>query len=375
MGKKSGGSTPNVVAAADIEGQYSTDAIRNQAYAANADQNGPLGSSQWSQEVVIDPASGEEVTKWVNNQTLSPAMQAQFDLENETNTRLGITAGLNNDRIQADMGAPLNWEQFGQGKEGPAATNTSAGSRMNATSTNPNERVNSAGPVGANLNATTGNEQFNWSSDNRGRAEDAAYARSTKRLDPRFAKERSATETRLANRGLRAGDAAYDAEMSTFGTTKNDAYEMARLGATSEGRAEDSQSYGQAQGAFGTNRATEQQRFGQNREGNINARSADAQNFGQKMGANAQDFSQRSTADQQNFGRELSADQQNFNKNLAANNQNFAQGSQATNRSNALRSQNIEEYLGKRGQSLKEQNALRASQTTGETISNFGSGG
>jgi hypothetical protein len=45
-----------------------------------------------------------------------------------------------------------------------------------------------------------------------------------KRLDPRFAEEDEALRTRLANQGIRAGSAAYDAEMRRFGENKNDAF-------------------------------------------------------------------------------------------------------------------------------------------------------
>lgn len=46
----------------------------------------------------------------------------------------------------------------------------------------------------------------------------------SKRLDPRFAREEEALRTRLANSGIKAGSAAYDAEMSQFGQGRNDAY-------------------------------------------------------------------------------------------------------------------------------------------------------
>jgi hypothetical protein len=280
MGKKSS-PTPQVAEAATIEGEFSRETARDLAYATNADQNNALASSQWTQKVVTDPASGEKVTKWVNNQTLSDPMQRQFDTQNSTNQNLANTANAMGSQVRQDMSAPLDWNQFGQGQSGPEAT--------------------------------TGNEQFNYSSDNRSRAEDAAYQKATNRLDPRMERERATLERQLTNRGLRAGDSAFDSAMSNFGNVSNDAYEQARLGSVAEGRTEDQQSYGQAQGTFGTNRASEQQQFDQ--------------------------------------------------------------GTQATNMANTLRSNNIQEYLGKRGQSLKDQNAIRDSNTTGEVISNFGSGG
>lgn len=51
----------------------------------------------------------------------------------------------------------------------------------------------------------------------------------SKRLDPRFAQEQSALETKLANQGIRVGSAAYDAAMNNFNQGKNDAYNQLLL--------------------------------------------------------------------------------------------------------------------------------------------------
>ena len=51
----------------------------------------------------------------------------------------------------------------------------------------------------------------------------------SKRLTPRFAEEDEALRTRLANQGIRAGSAAYDAEMRRFGENKNDAFTQLAL--------------------------------------------------------------------------------------------------------------------------------------------------
>lgn len=44
-----------------------------------------------------------------------------------------------------------------------------------------------------------------------------------RRLTPQFSRDEEALRTRLANSGIRAGSAAFDAEMGNFGQTKNDA--------------------------------------------------------------------------------------------------------------------------------------------------------
>jgi hypothetical protein len=411
-----GGSAPDITGAAKLEGEFGQRTARDQAYVQNADQYNALGSSTWTQELVADPASrnryqnqnqnqnqssdqssdqtkpfrnrsqnsfdynsgirpseqgswdgydyntntrpseqvsnssggstgssggfGDDgmVTKWINNQTLSAPMQQQFDTQNSTNQNLADAANAMGSQVRQDMGTPANFDQFGQGQSGPVAKTTS----MSSPSATTSEALR--GP-----SATTGNEQFSYDSNNRGRAEDAAYQKATNRLDPRMEKERATLERQLTNRGLRAGDSAFDSAMSNFGNQSNDAYEQARLGSVSQGRMEDQQSYGQAQGTFGTNRASEQQQFNQ-----------EQQAFGTDRATEQQRFNQ----EQQAFGTDRATEQQAFN-----------QSTQATNQANALRSQNIQEYLGKRGQSLKDQNALRAANTTGDVINSFGSGG
>lgn len=62
------------------------------------------------------------------------------------------------------------------------------------------------------------------------------------RLDPRFEQERAALETRLANQGLQPGSAAWNAQMSQFGQTQNDAYNQLALSGNQ-------QAFGQAMAA------------------------------------------------------------------------------------------------------------------------------
>lgn len=235
MGKKSSKS-PDVVGAAEKEGEMSRETARDKTYADRPDQYNPFGSSTWEQELAYDPATTPggygagstpvrpsfgggpmgkamgkawdkkhgagavdpmegRVTKWTQRQTLNPETQKLFDAQMSRNQNLAATAEGMGGRISDEFGAPLDWDQFGD-VEGfdPAA--------------------------------------------NRQSAEDAAYARATQRLDPRFESQRATLETQMANRGLRPGDQAYDSAMRTFNTGRNDAYEMAQLGAVGEGRSE-----------------------------------------------------------------------------------------------------------------------------------------
>jgi len=178
---------------------------RDTTYADRPDQYNPFGSVTWGQEQVRDPATGEMVTKWTQNQAYSPEFQGMFDQQTGMmQNRAGLAGGMN-DRIRSEMGGAPDWDQFG-------------------------------GPIGMEYNPD----------ELRQRAEDASYQRATNRLDPRFAAEGNKMEIDLRNKGLRPGDQAYDSAMATYGNTKNDAYEQARLGATGEGRAEAGQLWGQS---------------------------------------------------------------------------------------------------------------------------------
>ena len=286
--------------------------------------------------MVRDPATGEMVTKWTQNQTLSPEMQNLYNTQMQTNQQLGSTAAAMGDRITAEMGAPLNWEQFGDVEAGPQASGV-VGGGINAVSSW--EDTGNVGP-------TTGPEGFQWDGQSqRQAAEDASYGRATSRLDPQMEQRRQELEVRLRNRGLRAGDQAYESEMAAYGRDSTDAYEQARMGSTLEGRAEDAQSYGQASNTFGQNLTSEQQRYNQMLGGAENRRSAEQQQYDQQLSSGQNDRA----ADQQAFDQEMSANE----------------------RANALRQQQINEYVGKRGQSLSEQQALQGAQTTGQMVENF----
>lgn len=59
--------------------------------------------------------------------------------------------------------------------------------------------------------------------------ESRLYDLGSKRLDPRFAKESSALETDLINRGIRPGSEAYNNARTAFDQSKNDAYNQLLL--------------------------------------------------------------------------------------------------------------------------------------------------
>jgi hypothetical protein len=203
MGKKSS-SAPDVAGAARAEAAANRETQRDITYSDRPDQYNPFSSVGWTNEQVIDPATGEPVNKWTQNQTFTPGVQNVIDQQlSQMGGRGQLGAGMMN-RIQSEMGGAPDWAQFGQAQ----------------------------------------GLDYDPSQIRQG-AEDAAYKRSTNRLDPQYAQQEQAMEVKLRNQGLRPGDEAYNASMSNFTTGKTDAYEQARLGASATGMQEAGQLWDQ----------------------------------------------------------------------------------------------------------------------------------
>lgn len=72
---------PDYEAAAIASGESAAEAIRDQTWANRIEQTNPWGSLTYDTESVIDPATGEPVTKWSQTQTLDPEAQAALDAQ------------------------------------------------------------------------------------------------------------------------------------------------------------------------------------------------------------------------------------------------------------------------------------------------------
>jgi len=94
MGKKTP-DAPDYEALAESTAASSKDAMRDQTWANRVDQFNPWGSTTFDSEMVRDPASGEMVTKWSQNQNLTPEAQSALD------SQLGI------DRAKSDFASRL----------------------------------------------------------------------------------------------------------------------------------------------------------------------------------------------------------------------------------------------------------------------------
>ena len=307
MGK--GADAPDTIGAAQETGEQAIRLNEAQTAANRPNQSNAWGSTQWTNTPVWNPVTGEYNTQWTQTETLNPDMQRAVDAQQ------GIQAGRSElaegmmARAWDSYQNPMDFDQYG----GP----------IQPTDVQGVDR----------FSFDQGMQDFEYDPLNfRQQAEDAAYARATSRLDPQFASQQQALETKLRNQGLSPGDQAYDAAMGNFTRGRNDAYEQARLGATAEGRAEAS---------------------------NL---------FGQQIQAHQQNIGQQDQA----YRQALESSKQQ----AAQQGQEYAQAQQSNALANQLRQQQIQEDLYKRGFALDEVDRMLQGQiiqggppTTGGTTS------
>lgn len=179
-------------------------ALTNTTYSNRPDQYNPWGSTTWGTEKVIDPATGEEVTKWTQTEKLDPQLQGSLDNQKRLMHHRAYWADSMKGELKG-MTAPVDYDQF------------------------------------MKFRGVPGVDEY------RQKSEDAAYNRSISRLDPRFEQADQALEVKLRNQGLAPGDEAYDAAMDNYAREKTDAYQTAQDEAVQAGRAESQLGFGQQQ--------------------------------------------------------------------------------------------------------------------------------
>jgi hypothetical protein len=303
---KSAPKAPDYRGAAEAQAESSKEVTNMQTWANRPDQYTPFGNLTWESQAVRDPATGQMVTQWTQNTTLTPESQRALDAQLRlTADRSELGASLM-PRAQNEFGQAMSWDDFDQmgGAVDPRYVGTQDIQRSLST-----EGLPGIDPTQRYYD----------------QAGDALYNKFSERADPRFAREEEATRARLYAQGLREGDAAFDNAMTDFNQRKDDAYSQAAYDA--------SMLSGQ-----------EAQRY-----------------FGMDSGARSQLFGERG---QQGAFYNQAANQA-FNQDLAAGGYNFGQDMQSSAYDTQRRQQQIIEEMQKRGWSLNEINALLTGQQVG----------
>jgi hypothetical protein len=162
-GKGSAPPAPDYKGAAQADAAASKDIATQTTWANRPDMNTPWGSQTWQSGTAIDPATGQPVTNWTSNITLSPEQKAANDAQMAiTQGRSEAAQGLLGQATGA-FGNEFNWDSL---------------------------------PPAAQAAAQAGNV---------GDAQNAAYAQMSQMLQPGRQQQQAGLDTKLANMGLPMG--------------------------------------------------------------------------------------------------------------------------------------------------------------------------
>ena len=280
---------PDPYAVANAQGTANIDAARVTTALNRANQVTPYGSMTWAQggsgydKTGYDNALkawqdaggtgrkpeqssyGYNPDAWTSTVTLDPRIQSLLDsslatsqgLQGAIDSSLGNTTSTLARQLQAPNPANINGiRQGGEGRysdlspsiagaEGLAATGRQdMGTqlarlrRLYGQNFNYNSAPNMPGVARINSPMPSANQAV------RNSVEDALYARSTARLNPRFQQSGDQLASSLAAQGITQGSEAYNREMQNFNNAKNDAYSSAMNDAIAAGGTELQRQFG-----------------------------------------------------------------------------------------------------------------------------------
>jgi hypothetical protein len=312
MGKKSDPpKAPDYTQAAEKTAASSQEAQTRADWANRPDQVTPWGQQTWQSAKQIDPATGQEMTKWTQNTTLDPKLQAALDQQQSIDMSKSELAGAQIGRANEALANPFDWQgmqPMGQAVQGGGLNPMGMQTR------------------GAGRGIMGGFDQGGPVPDAGGDMGRQRYEQQLMdRMRPENERAQAGLEGKLANMGLTRGSEAWNREMQGL---------------------QDNQSR-QAFDAFQTAGTEQQRNFNMGLQGQ-------GQQYQQNLGQ-AQFGNQ---AQQQGFAQRLGANQQNWGMMSGANAQNFGQNMQASQYQNQLRQQQIAEQQQQRLMPLNEMNAL-----------------
>lgn len=187
-GKGKAPPAPDYAGAAVEQGKANKEAATQTTWANRPDQFTPWGSINWESSAQIDPATGQPVTKWTQQEQLRP------ELEQALGSQVGLQTGRSDlatgmlGRVADDFSQPFNWDKL------PTAP------------------------------------EF---ADERQRYTEAAFDQ----MRPEHQRQEESTRTRLMNQGLTPGSQAYNTELERLaGTQANERWNAVNQGGIEQQR-------------------------------------------------------------------------------------------------------------------------------------------
>ena len=353
MGKKSGPPAPDYTGAANAQAQASKDTAVYNTWADRPNVTTPWGSQTWTNQTTTDPTTGQKVTQWNQNISLSPQEQASLDSQFAVQQGRSQAAQEMLGQATQSLQRPMDWGGMPARAGNISAPNQLSSLNFDAAPANSSFSNQYGLPTDSSVARTSFSNQYGLPGDSsvartsfsnqyqlptdtsvanrafsfggnlqygvgdpngyRQRAQDAVSALQQPMLEQR----RKQTEQQLANQGLAVGSEAYTNAMRDV----NDAETRAGLMAIDAGRQEAAQQFGQnlQAGQFNNNTVGQayQQALGQANFEN----QAQQQEFANQLGLNQIGYQQ--ALGQANF--ENQAQQQEFANQMGLNQAGYQQ--------------------------------------------------
>jgi hypothetical protein len=335
-GKASAPAAPDYVGATQLQGQLSKENLNMQNFANRPTINTPFGTQSWGTNSAVDPASGQTVTSWTQNNTLAPGLQSALDSQiGLQNDRSQLASGFM-DRVSNEYSKPFDYQSLPQMAQlaPPTDLNTSLADYSPGLSTG----FNFGGPQ-MSLNTADNPALPQFDSSYRDNVANSLM----QKMQPVHDYQQRQLETKLANMGFHPGTEGYDRELNNLNMRQSAERYNALDTAGSE-----------AQRLYNMQMGTAQQAFNQDVGAGQFANQAQNQGYQQNLGA--------AQFQNQALGQAAALDQARMQAQNQAVGQQFNMNQQYANAQNQLRQQAIAEEMQRRGMSLNEMNALLSGQ-------------
>lgn len=349
MGSKSAPAPPDYEAAATATGEASKEALAQQTFANRPNQYTPWGSSTWEPNQVFDPSTGQMVTSWDQNISLSPDEQASLDDQQRIQrARSGLAEGLIG-RAGSELDTPVDWSSLPDA--GQLDTSGLQGVGLPDRSQLPGMQPSDF----SSLDTPQGFDNQNFGAVDAAGAYNpdfasTAFDRSMSLMQPQMDRQREAAEVRLRNQGLTPGTEAYDNALGDLMTGQQETLSRLAQDSVFTGSQEQQRQFEREIGLRGQQAGEE----GQRAASDMALRSM----FGDEMG---QQFNQSAAMRSMMSGEQT----QDAAMQAALRGQQFGEQQAGADFQSRARQQAIAEEAQRRGWSLNEMNAL----LTGQQVS------
>jgi hypothetical protein len=337
MGSKgSAPAAPDYLGAATAQAQASEKATTAQNFANRPTINTPLGTQSWATAASTDPATGQNVTSWTQNNSLAPGLQSALNSQ----------VGLQNDRSKLATGF------MGRVEDEYTQPFDYAGLPKMATLNKPGDldtkMTEYAPSIGTAFNFSNPQETLTTTDNPALPQFDSSYRDTVanqlmQKMQPVHDYQKRQTEAQLSNMGFRAGTEGYDRELNNL----NSRQAAERYNALDASGAEAQRLYNMQMGG-------RQQAFNEDLSGGNFANQAAQQGYNQNLGA--QQFANQA------YGQASALDLAKMAAQNQAMQQQYGLNNQFVNTQNQVRQQAIAEEAQRRGMSLNEMNALLSGQ-------------